>query len=168
VNETDPTTDPSGVQRGLISRRTVAKAAVWSIPVIALATPAPALAASTDVAVTVTARCVAGPNGSFSFSTAPVPIGEQLVITLTRTGGGAFSATPDFVHTGSNPFIVEGTGGPFIGQIAVSFTLPQNGVGTVTAVVTGSAGAPVSGVTSRFVTQRRDGNSNNYNQCSAG
>lgn len=155
-------------ESALISRRTLTKTAAWAIPVIALAAPVPAFAASTDVAVTVTSRCVSGPNGGFAFVSAPIPVGEQLVITLTHTGAGSFSATPNFPHTGGNPFVVNGTGAAFTGEIAVSFSLPQNGTGTVTAVVTGSAGAPVTGDTSSYVTQRRDGNSQNYNQCSVG
>lgn len=164
----DQANDPTAQRSGSISRRSLTKAAVWSVPVIVFASPVPAFAASTDVTVTVTAQCVPGPNGGFAFSTQPIPVGEQLTITLTHTGAGTFTATPDFAHSGTNPFVVTGTGAPFTGQIAVRFTLPQNGVATVTAVVTGSAGAPVVGDNSSFVTQRRDGNSQNYNQCEAG
>jgi|EndMetStandDraft_5_1072996.scaffolds.fasta_scaffold483163_2 hypothetical protein len=166
MTETAASTDPAGRDAPLISRRTLTKAAAWSIPVIALAAPAPAFAASTDVPVTVTAQCLPGPNGGFAIATAPIPVGEQVTITLTHSGAGTFTATPNFPHTGSNPFIVTGTGAAFSGQISVNFTLSQNGTGTVTAVVTGSGG--VSGDSSSFVTQRRDGNSQNYNQCSAG
>lgn len=151
-----------------ISRRSLTKAAAWSVPVIVFASPVPAFAASTDVTVSVTAQCRPGPNGVFAFTTQPIPVGEQLTITLAHTGAGTFTATPDFPHSGSNPFVVNGTGAPFAGQIAIGFTLPQNGVATVTATVTGSAGAPVVGDASAFVTQRRDGNSQNYNQCEAG
>ncbi|MEV8368935.1 hypothetical protein [Microbacterium sp. NPDC064584] len=160
--------DNESVAPGL-SRRTVTKAAAWAVPAIVFAAPVPAFAASSDVAVSITGSCAgSGPTGSFTFTSGPIPVGQEIVITLSHSGAGSFGSSVNFVASGMNPYTITGTGAAVSGVITVSFTLPTNGTGRVTATVSSGSGALVSGKLTGFVEKRRDGNSSNYNQCSAG
>lgn len=156
----------TGDTQRAVSRRSVAKAAAWSVPAIAIAAAVPAHAASNAAVASVVGICVGrSRTASFTIGVAHIPLGQQISIVLTMTGG-SFVATPDFTHSGTgtavDPYIVNGNDGPFQGLIGVTFTLPQSGLGTVTATVSGVSPFMLTGVTSATVTKRRDGNSSNY------
>ncbi|WP_430646897.1 hypothetical protein [Agromyces sp. GXS1127] len=159
------------------SRRAVARAAAWSVPVILMAAPAPAYAASGGGApggvtlASVVGSCSGtGPNGTITVTLPNLPVGSQVLIALTNSGQGGFSATPDFTPTSQSgtTYVITGAGADFTGSFAIAFTLNPNQQGTVTATVTAISGVTVLGDTTGFVTKRRDGHSNSYNQCSAG
>lgn len=165
----------------MISRRTVAKAAAWSVPVIGVAAVVPAAAASVDPGggagaigtMSVVGACGGGgAMGAITISLGPFPVGAQIRVTLAHSGGGGFTATPLFVYegTGNGPYIITSPGGSAIyqGVIDIAFTLGPNEQGTVTASVEAVASYTITGDTTGFVTKRRDGHSSNYNQCSAG
>ncbi|WP_401000323.1 hypothetical protein [Agromyces sp. GXQ0307] len=158
-----------------ISRRSLATATAWSVPAILVATPAPAYAASSDVRelsrASVVGSCSgSGPTGTITVTLDDLPAGSLVQIALTHSGQGGFTATPNFTPTSQSgtTYTVTGTGTTFTGQIALSFSLGSNQQGTVTATVTAISGVTLAGDTTGFVTKRRDGGSQNYNQCSAG
>ncbi|WES65201.1 hypothetical protein P0L94_03800 [Microbacter sp. GSS18] len=166
----------------VVGRRTVAKAAAWAVPVIAVAAAVPEAAASVPPEggagatgnVSVQGSCNgSGVTGTITVSIGPFPLTAKVAITLTHSGGGSFTATPGFpVESGSgtvaDPYIVAAPGGPFVGVISVHFTLGTNQQGTVNATVAAVAPYSVVGDLTGYITKRRDGNSSNYNQCSAG
>ncbi|WP_438853287.1 hypothetical protein [Agromyces sp. M3QZ16-3] len=155
-----------------ISRRTVAKAAAWSVPAILVAAPVPAYAASagTSTAAVVGSCAGSGSTGTISVSLPDLPLGSTVEITLSHSGQGGFTATPNFVPTSQvgNTYTITGGGATFTGQFAINFSLSNNQQGTVTATVSAISGVVIDGDTTGFVTKRRDGGSQNYNQCSAG
>ncbi|GLI27666.1 hypothetical protein ARHIZOSPH14_19080 [Agromyces rhizosphaerae] len=139
------------------------------MPAIAVAVSAPAYAASGGSGaptrpVVVSAACGSRNTGTFRIDVGTFAAGEQIQITLTHTGSGSFSATPQFTHTGSGngPYVITGTGADFDGIIDVAFSLGQNGTGTVSIVVAGQNGLTLTGDLTSAITKRRDGNSNNY------
>ncbi|GAA2031200.1 hypothetical protein GCM10009819_13860 [Agromyces tropicus] len=156
-----------------IDRRTLAKAAAWSVPAILVAAPAPAYAASPGgvSSASVIGSCNGtGRTGTIQVVLPNLPLGSIVQITLQHSGQGGFSATTDFTpssQTGST-YLIEGTGGTFSGTFTITFNLGTNQQGTVTATVAAVSGVVVEGDTTGFVTKRHDGNSGNYNQCSAG
>ncbi|MRX43880.1 hypothetical protein [Agromyces kandeliae] len=155
-----------------ISRRTVTKAAAWSVPAILIAAPAPAYAASggTTLASVVGSCAGSGATGRIDVTLPDLPAGSQVQIVLSHSGQGGFTASPNFVPTSQNgtTYLVTGTGATFTGQFTITFSLGKDQTGTVTATVTAITGVIVDGDNVGFVTKRRDGNSQNYNQCSAG
>nr|WP_240898083.1 hypothetical protein [Agromyces luteolus] len=159
-----------------ISRRAVAKAAAWSVPAILVAAPAPAYAASGGGApggvtlASVVGSCGTGPTGTISVTLPNLPVGSLIQISLTHSGQGGFGATPNFTPTSQSgtTYVITGAGANFTGQFGITFSLGTNQQGTVTATVTAISGVTVEGDATGFVTKRRDGNSSNYNQCSAG
>jgi len=171
----------SGTDR-VLSRRTVAKAAAWAVPVIAVAAAVPEAAASVPPEggagatgnVSVQGSCSgSGSTGTITISIGPFPLTAKVAITLGHSGGGSFTATPGFpiesgTGTALDPYIVAAPGGPFVGVISIHFTLGTNQQGTVSATVAPVAPYSVVGDLTGYVTKRRDGNSSNYNQCSAG
>ncbi|WP_353815147.1 hypothetical protein [Agromyces sp. SYSU T00266] len=168
--------ETTGDARG-ISRRTVAKAAAWSVPAILVAAPAPAYAASGDGApggvtlASVVGSCAGtGASGTIAITLPNLPVGSLVQIALTHSGQGGFSATPNFTPTSQSgtTSVITGAGATFTGQFTINFSLGTNQQGTVTATVTALSGVTVEGDATGFVTKRRDGNSSNYNQCSAG
>lgn len=159
------------------SRRAVAKAAAWSVPVILVAAPAPAYAASgggapggVTIASVVGSCAGTGATGTISVTLPNLPVGSIIQIELTHSGQGGFTATPNFTPTSQTgtTYTVTGAGATFTGQFSIHFTLGNNQQGTVTATVTAISGVTVQGDNTGFVTKRRDGGSQNYNQCSAG
>ena len=159
---------PEGDRRPGPSRRLVAQGMAWSVPAVALSAAAPAYAASSDIAVAVVSSCISGGsrNGSFTVTADFIALGAELQIVLTHSGSGSFSAVPNFAHTGTGTtYVVTGTGGPFVGQIAVQLTAGQNGTSVVTANVSAPGGA-TTGDTEAQIRVTRTGNSNNYS-CSA-
>jgi len=83
-----------------ISRRTIATAAAWSVPAIALAVATPAAAASTiDVgAYSLNGSCgilgVVGPGFTLKAGTTALPVGTTIVITGSGVANvGVFSVT---------------------------------------------------------------------------
>lgn len=158
--------------RGL-TRRNLAKATAWSIPAILIAAPAPAYAASPGgtTEASVTGSCNgSGATGTITVILPNLPVGSVVQIVLSHSGGGGFTATPDFTPTSQtgNTYLVTGDGTTFMGTFTIAFSLGTNQQGTVSAVVSAVSGVAVEGDTAGFVTKRRDGNSSNYNQCSAG
>ncbi|MFC9917316.1 hypothetical protein [Agromyces binzhouensis] len=111
-----------------------------------------------------------GANGTISVTLPDLPEGAVVQITLSHSGQGSFTATPNFTPTSQTgtSYVVTGTGATFVGQFTIQFILGNNQQGTVTATVQAVSGVTVEGDTSGFVTKRRDGGSQNYNQCSAG
>ncbi|GAA1469634.1 hypothetical protein [Microbacterium thalassium] len=165
-----------------VSRRTVTKAAAWAVPVIAVAAAVPEATASETPTggagatgnVSVQGSCNGtGSTGTITVTLGPFPLTAQVAITLTHTGGGSFTATPGFpinsgTGTAADPYIVDAPGGPFAGVISIAFQLGHNQTGTVSASVAPIAPYTITGDLTGYVTKRRDGNSSNYNQCSAG
>ncbi|WP_353807755.1 hypothetical protein [Agromyces sp. SYSU T00194] len=152
-----------------MTRRALARTAAWSVPVVALATAVPAYAASDGGGaptrpVIVTADCGTGANGSFRIDAGVLAVGAQIRITLSHTGSGSFSATPQFTHagTGNGPYIVTGTGADFDGVIDISFSLGNHGTGTVSIFVEGLDGLVLAGDTTSALTMRREGLSHVY------
>lgn len=84
-----------------VSRRTIAKGAAWSVPVVAVAAAAPAASASTttDVgAYHIDGSCgvlgVLGPGFTLTAGTAPLPVGTVINITGSGIANiGVFSVT---------------------------------------------------------------------------
>ncbi|WP_353828776.1 hypothetical protein [Agromyces sp. SYSU T0242] len=159
------------------TRRTVAKAAAWSVPAILVAAPAPAYAASgpgapggVSVASVLGSCNGSGVTGRITVTLPNLPVGSVVQITLAHSGQGGFSAAPDFTPTSQsgNTYLVTGAGATFVGTFTITFSLGTNQQGTVTANVAAVSGVTIEGDTTGFVTKRRDGNSSNYNQCSAG
>jgi hypothetical protein len=156
-----------GRASAVIRRRTVAKAAAWSVPTITVAAATPAYAASNASVASVVGVCAGrSRTASFTVSVTNIPDGEQIQVSLSTTSG-SFTAQLSFVPaagagTPADPYIITGTGSPFQGVIGVTFTLPQNGQATITATVAGVDPFTLTGDTSASVTKRRDGNSSNY------
>ena len=79
-----------------VSRRTLARGAAWTVPVVAIAVAAPAFAASPTYTPTLTlmAGCRCGVGGG------PVKP-YRIDVTFTNTGGDTFAVTnPDVIITG--------------------------------------------------------------------
>lgn len=161
-------------QDAQISRRSIARAAAWSVPAIAIAAAVPAHAASGSALANVVGICAGrSPSETFTVTIANIPLGETVQISLAKsTIFGSFTADlPGYTHTGagtaSNPyvFVIDGTGTPFQGTIEVTVSidhLPGNPPMTITTTVAGVDGFTPTGITSASVTKHRDGNSSNY------
>ncbi|GAA1058805.1 hypothetical protein [Agromyces bracchium] len=167
----DLNTEPNGDARGM-SRRSLAKAAAWSVPAVLVAAPAPAYAASAGTSsASVVGSCAgSGATGTISVTLPNLPVGSVVQIVLSHSGQGGFTATPNFTPTSQSgtTYTITGTGTTFVGEFSINFNLGNNQHGTVTATVTAVSGVAIEGDTAGFVTKRRDGGSQNYNQCSAG
>ena len=119
----------------LVSRRTVALGAAWSVPVIVLATAAPAAAASGPVPV-VNASVVADKNAADKFGTKTM----DFVLTLTNTGTAAgsvavLSVTSD-ATTGTMAGLPTTVTVPVGGSVPVDFSYTYSGnAGTATYTI---------------------------------
>ena len=121
-----------GLATRLVTRRTVAKGAVWSIPVIASVTLAPAAAAST-LKFTITAACGTGnasKTGSFSVqvTAGSLPAGTAFVLT-----GTANINSTDYAFDNNLLTYVSGNG-------TTTVTL------TTKAILSNNASIPISAV----------------------
>lgn len=101
--------DSTDTRSGAISRRTIAKGAAWSLPVIATAAAAPAASASEVCAVMVAAAPASPIRWSESgnhFVTVTVTNGGKPVkaaeVTATPGRGSGFTVGPNPGFTGSN------------------------------------------------------------------
>jgi len=119
----------------LVSRRTVALGAAWSVPVIVLATAAPAAAASGN-APAVAASVVADKDPANQFGTKKM----NFVLTLTNSGSAAgsvqvLSVTSD-ATTGSAVGVPTTVSVPVGGSVPVSFSYTYSGnAGTATYTI---------------------------------
>lgn len=119
----------------LVSRRTVALGAAWSVPVIVLATAAPAAAASGGAPV-VAATVLADKVAAHKFDTKTV----NFTMTLTNTGTAAgsvevLSVTSD-ATTGTTVGVPTTTIVPVGSSVPVSFSYTYEGnAGTATYTI---------------------------------
>ncbi|NYG07548.1 hypothetical protein BJ986_002035 [Phycicoccus badiiscoriae] len=121
--------------RPLLSRRSVALGAAWSVPVILLATAAPAAAAS-GVAPVIGARLVADKQPANQFGQKAM----DFVMTLTNTGNAAGSvqvlSVTSSATTGSTVGVPTTVTVPAGDKVDVSFSYIYTGnAGTATYTV---------------------------------
>lgn len=153
------TSEPRSTARP--SRRTIARGAAWSVPVVAVTAAAPAFAASGGTA-TVQGSC----SGTSRTASITVDVtgtsAGSVIVTFTGTGTFAVSAPAGTTSCGTNCYVVPVVNGTASATFGVTFTIGQSGQETVTATVSSSGGQVISGDTTGSVTKRRDGNSGNY------
>ncbi|MDR2998496.1 MAG: hypothetical protein LBU78_10295 [Microbacterium sp.] len=129
-------------------RRTIVKAAAWSVPIIAAAVAMPARAASGDPAVRIAADPAVGAAGSpWAFTAVPDPNstvdfqpGTTATILIDRTSGGgdAFAIYDGWRLSGAVVAEVSPTQGPSP-QLTVTLTgIDPNGFGVNTTGQTGT------------------------------
>jgi hypothetical protein len=153
------------------TRRTLARGAAWSVPVIVAAAPAPAMAVSGVSTGRVTSSCEPRAQGAFTLEVAGAS-SDFIEVVFTRTGGGTFSVSAPAgwlqdSATGTRVvYLVPVVDREAQGTAIVTFVLGQNGRATVTATISATSGQEISGTTTASVTKRRDGNSNTY-QCTS-
>lgn len=145
--------DASAGERGLVSRRTVAKAAAWSVPALAVAVATPLAAASvTPLLVVVTRLCVPGGNDyqSRGFTvTVTGTLPPASTFTLTSAATALDSSTEEvspaiytFSQNGANSVILTTIGQTTNSVLTIwlnppalltgttsTFTLTYNGTG---------------------------------------
>ncbi|MWV50996.1 hypothetical protein GRS96_17140 [Rathayibacter sp. VKM Ac-2803] len=97
---------PPAAPARVVSRRSVAAAAAWVVPVVAVAVATPSAAASlTDLrAFQLTGTCgtlgVVGPGFRLTAATVPLPVGTTVIITGSGVRNiGVFSSTGDATAT---------------------------------------------------------------------
>ncbi|MFE6735755.1 hypothetical protein [Microbacterium sp. NPDC057650] len=150
-DQTDKNTGPD--------RRTLVKAAAWSVPIIAAAVASPARAASGDPAVRVFSDPLVGAAGiPWSFGAIPDPNGTvefqpgttaTVLIDRTSGGGDAFAVYDAWALSGATVAEIAPTQGPSP-QLAITLTgIASTGFGinttgqtstTVTITVMGPQG----------------------------
>lgn len=121
--------------RSLVSRRTVALGAAWSVPVIVLATAAPAAAAS-GLAPVIGASLEANKQPANQFGQKTM----DFVMTLTNTGKAAGTvqvlSVTSSATTGSTNGLPTTVTVPVSGSVPVSFSYVYSGnAGTATYTV---------------------------------
>jgi len=156
----------SGVARP--SRRTIARGAAWSVPVVAVGAAAPAMAASGGSG-SITGACAGGNTAAYTLSIAG-SLAPFIRVTFTRLGGTSMniSAPSTWVPAGASsniaiydvPVTATGTA---TGTATVTFVMGQNGNEQVTAEISATSGQVITGDTLARVNITRNGNSSNYN-----
>jgi hypothetical protein len=164
----DERTDVGGSTRP--TRRTIARGAAWSVPVVAVAAAAPAFAASGGTA-SVTGQCTGGRTGSIQVVVNGTSA-QYVRVQLSHTGSGTYTVTsaPSGAQTcGDGCYLLPVTNGSVNGTFLITLTVGQSGTGTVTADISSSPGGQViTGDTSGYVSIRRTGSSSNYSCAGTG
>lgn len=144
------------------SRRVLTRGLAWSVPVVVVGAPVPATAASGGSGG-IRAECGSGRTGSFVLdvtgSSSP-----YVAVTFSHSGSGSFSVSvpSGWLLSSGDTYLAPVVDGMAQGTAQVTFTLGQNGTGTVTASITTSPGQEVTGPRVAGITKRRSGNSSNY------
>ncbi len=151
----DDTTASTGPSRP--SRRTIARGAAWSVPVIAVGAASPAFAASHTVSVQTSATC-ATRDGTFAITVSGLAAGEQVNISLVGNNSGTSPGTSNVTGSGLNYALTGDGSTSTLGRIFVSGpSFNGQGSSTVTATVTGSGGVSVTGDLTATITFSRSG-----------
>ncbi|MEP6477977.1 MAG: hypothetical protein ABJB03_01185 [Rhodoglobus sp.] len=128
------------ISDGKVSRRTVAKMAAWSVPVLAVAVASPAEAASLNWDVAVTANC----SNNYDLGVLQGllnGVGLGLSIGLVQTALGLLGLTPGAVRT----FTITATAG--VVPAGTQFTLSNAGLLTANLVgISGFAALTVANI----------------------
>jgi hypothetical protein len=149
------------------SRRTVARGAAWSVPVLAVGAAAPAFAASGGTG-TITGACLGGNRASYTLNVTG-SAAAFIRVTFSRLGGTSMSISVPgswvLVGASSNLSIydvpvIAGSAG---GAATVTFQMGQNGNELVTATISTTTGQVITGDTTASVNITRNGSSTNYN-----
>lgn len=143
-----------------ITRRTIARGAAGSVPVVAVGAAAPAHAASHTVEVTTVSQCISSRYAYFTITATGLPSGSAIMIQIDPADTTALSLDGTITDGGTEGlFVLTSTGGASTtGQIRVdeSFTTGQ-GTQVVTAEVMGSTSVDVTGDLTASVTFTRSG-----------
>ena len=144
------------------TRRALTRGIAWSVPVVVVGAPVPALAASGGNGG-IRAECGSGRTGSFVLdvtgSSSP-----YVAVALSHSGSGSFSVSvpSGWLPSTGTTYLAPVVDGMAQGTVVVTFTVGQNGTGTVTASITTSPGQEVTGPRVASITKHRSGNSVNY------
>ncbi len=146
------------------TRRTVAKGAAWSVPVVAVGAAAPAMAASGGTGG-ITASCVTpgGTGVTYTLSvTGSLSPEIQVVFTHSGTGSMSISAPATWTIAGSTAttltYLVPVVGGAASGTATVNYTgLTGNSSATVVAEISATSGQEITGDLTATSTVTRSG-----------
>lgn len=124
------------------SRRTLAKGAAWSVPVILVAAPVPAMAAS-GATGGISATCEAVPRtGSFTFEVGGSTSAHIRLLLVNSNAASSYSVNfPSgwTVEPGGSvtttSFLAPVTGGVAGGKVTITFELPPSSSTTMTATI---------------------------------
>ena len=128
-----------------ISRRTVAKAAAWSVPAIALAVSTPAYAASPDGVVTLTGDgCKLPGNATATFK------GYAFEALLNNTTDAAVtvavtSITLNGTNLGGSTFVAFSEDGTECTNLGSTFVVPAGATNVRVAILTANAASSANG-----------------------
>ena len=137
-----------------VERRTILKAAAWTVPTIVVATASPAAAAASGTMAATSASGSAGGLANltvtFTVNFAGTSPGSHTVTfgTVSIPGGVTLNANTSKaipVGGGSVQFSVTFVGDPRGKTATISYSIPGHGSGTIGAPIAGSAAARTSG-----------------------